>query len=655
MGKTASRIIVACATALCIVVIGFALAFHQSSATTMSAQAQSGGTLTGGQISTQVTSAGSWGLKSIYATEAQAAAKEKASSSAKPVCIAVLDTGFYKDHEALKGKVLATWNVATDALKTAYSAKPYDAVTTLEQQPAKIADLEASTDVAPPATFKAGSDEANHGTHVAGIAASVAPDAKLVLIRVADDNGQVPTWALYFAYELVLHYQSEYNIKVVNFSGGNYVSEMPKHDSPATTTTIWDSFVYDQIDLAYTNGIVTVCSAGNEGETRGSYLNYPSDYDTAVSVISLAQVSSSDPYDVKRDPKSNYNASGQKSKNISAPGKYIISAVRKADGTDAYDEMSGTSMAAPHVAGTLALMFTAEPSLGAKAAIDRLYSTATDIGESGWDAQFGHGEVNAFAAVSNGISLQSSSNKVKVKYRKPTYSGSALTPPLTVTVNDTELKAGTDYVAEYSNNVNAGTKAKVTITGKGKYVGSKSYNFEILGAELLNTDLLASSASLTYDGSAKTVPTTVWHAGRQLTEGVDYDITYANNVSAGTAKVIATGKGNYRGSASDTFTIAKAKQPMTLKGLTKSVKYSKVKKKAQKVARPLTVKNAQGKVTYKKMSGNSKLTVNKSTGKVTVKKGLKKGRYKIKIRVTAAGNSNYKSASKTKTAYIRVK
>ena len=67
-------------------------------------------------------------------------------------------------------------------------------------------------------------------------------------------------------------------------------------------------------------------------------------------------------------------------------------------------------------------------------------------------------------------------------------------------------------------------------------------------------------------------------------------------------------------------------------------------------------KNGQGKMTYTKASGNKKIVINKTTGKVTVKKGLKKGTYKVKVKVKAAGNTNYKaSAVKTVTFKVKVK
>ena len=95
------------------------------------------------------------------------------------------------------------------------------------------------------------------------------------------------------------------------------------------------------------------------------------------------------------------------------------------------------------------------------------------------------------------------------------------------------------------------------------------------------------------------------------------------------------------------------------------VKYRKLRKKTQKVSRSkvMTVSNAKGKVSYKLVSvkrGRSKkykkyFKINPSTGTVTVKKKLKKGTYTITCRVTAAGDVQHKSATKTVTFKIKVK
>ena len=111
--------------------------------------------------------------------------------------------------------------------------------------------------------------------------------------------------------------------------------------------------------------------------------------------------------------------------------------------------------------------------------------------------------------------------------------------------------------------------------------------------------------------------------------------------------------------------IAKGNKPAnTLKVKGKIVKLSakKLKKKSQTIARKkaVSVTGARGVVTYSKVSVSKKkyakkFTLNRKTGKITVKKGVKKGTYKLAIKVKAAGDEKYKPASKTATVTIRVK
>ena len=88
-----------------------------------------------------------------------------------------------------------------------------------------------------------------------------------------------------------------------------------------------------------------------------------------------------------------------------------------------------------------------------------------------------------------------------------------------------------------------------------------------------------------------------------------------------------------------------------------TVNYKKLTNKNQtiKITKALSIKKAQGVKTYKKTKGNKKITVDKKSGKIQVKTGLGKGTYPIKIKVTAAGNANYKKCSKTVTVKITVK
>ena len=101
---------------------------------------------------------------------------------------------------------------------------------------------------------------------------------------------------------------------------------------------------------------------------------------------------------------------------------------------------------------------------------------------------------------------------------------------------------------------------------------------------------------------------------------------------------------------------AKYANPLTVKAKKPTVKFKNLKKKNQTIALKswATVTKAQGKVTCKKSSGNKNITVSKA-GKITVKKGLKKGSYKVKIKVTAAGNATYKAKTVTVTVTVKIK
>ena len=87
-------------------------------------------------------------------------------------------------------------------------------------------------------------------------------------------------------------------------------------------------------------------------------------------------------------------------KNISAPGTDIYSTLP----TSGYGNKSGTSIAAPHVSGALALAFAQRPNMTVAEATSLLYSTATDITSygTGWDRETGYGEVNAYMMVTGG-------------------------------------------------------------------------------------------------------------------------------------------------------------------------------------------------------------------------------------------------------------
>ncbi len=157
-----------------------------------------------------------------------------------------------------------------------------------------------------------------------------------------------------------------------------------------------------------------------------------------------------------------------------------------------------------------------------------------------------------------------------------------------------------------------------------------------------------SKTSYTYNGKAKKPSVTV--AG--LTSG-DFAVSYKNNTNAGTATVTVKGTGSYTGKITKTFKIAKADNTIAVKAVAKSVKYSTLRRKNVTV-KALTITKNVGAVTCKKLSGNKKITVAKS-GKLVVKKGLKKGTYTVRIKISAKGNTNYKEKSFNKAVKLKVR
>lgn len=384
----------------------------------------------------------------------------------KTVSLAVLDTGIRSSHEDLKDNVVATYDATV-----ANSANGLDG------------DVTDATDVE------------GHGTHVAGIVAAEANNAKgvagtsynagIVGVKVFPTStfttpagtkkleGNCYTDDLVCAYNYVIQNASAYNIRVVNMSVGGALSSL-------------DAALSESIEKAYEQGIVTVCAAGNQNSALGltvPYLSAPADLSAhLVAVMNVAYTNGA----WTLSSSSNYNTTSQASstsnKNICAPGTSILSTLRTGDSS--YGQLSGTSMASPWVAGVLAMEFAANSSLSAEQAIDYLYESAEDLGTAGWDRQTGYGLVNAYKAVSLAkgtqvVSLKDISLASVATIPSQVYTGSAIAPAVTVTFEGFTLTEGTDYTVAYSNNVDPGT-ATVTITGIGGYTGSTSLTFMIV-------------------------------------------------------------------------------------------------------------------------------------------------------------------------------
>ena len=162
-------------------------------------------------------------------------------------------------------------------------------------------------------------------------------------------------------------------LKVINMSLGS-ASRLIDQGPPIMN-------VEELIDALAADGIVTVCSAGNTGDNSA---RFPSDYSNTISVMATDS----------NDNKAWFSSYGW-TKDICAPGVGIWSTIPYG----LYQSWEGTSMASPMVAGTVALMFAANPNLTVSQVRYILHDTAVDLGDPGQDEMFGWGRLNTLAAV----------------------------------------------------------------------------------------------------------------------------------------------------------------------------------------------------------------------------------------------------------------
>ena len=488
-----------------------------------------------------------WALERVEAYEAWDIARTDGA-----VTVAVIDNGCLVTHEDLEDNIVATYNA-----------------------------VDGSTDVTPVTQDRT----PGHGTHVCGIIAAeanngkgiagVSYNARLLPIQVfewfySENQGAYVVATskenLLKAYAFVVENADAYKIKVANMSVGVACPT----ETPESVASGKDSEpMAIAVKRATEAGVLTVTASGNDAITyKGPYINFPGDWlDCSLNVVATTNAD-----DNARASYSNYNMEGQTVKNISAPGEGILSAyynpkTPSLSGNSGYDSRGGTSMAAPHVSGIAALVFSLDLSLTPENVRDVLCDTATDLNaannvsaESTFDYETGYGLVNARKAVEavfvERLSLEGA--EVALSSCEYTYDGEEKEPGVTVTLNGLELARDTDYTVEYFDNVNAGT-ATALVKGKGAYDGSVTKDYIINRAPLSSAKL--SEKRFVYDGQAKS-PTVIVRgakggsSGQVLAKGVDYkQSTPSGRKAVGAYIYKVTGKGNYYGTKTLTMKV----------------------------------------------------------------------------------------------------
>ena len=127
------------------------------------------------------------------------------------------------------------------------------------------------------------------------------------------------------------------------------------------------------------------------------------------------------------------------------------------------------------------------------------------------------------------------------------YSGREIKPSVIVRYNGNVLIQNSDYVITYSNNINVGTGSyKIQPTENGNYSFEDiNGTFTIIPLEINRSNITITPDVFKYDGNEKIPQVIISINDITLTENVDYEVSYENNIDKGTAKAIVTGKGNY--------------------------------------------------------------------------------------------------------------
>lgn len=263
--------------------------------------------------------------------------------SGSGVTVAVIDTGIDRNHPDLDRRAMRGWNAFTGN-----AARSADIGNRLDD------DGDGMTD-----------ESVGHGTHVSGIVLQAAPGARVMPIRALNSDGIGQAFVLARG----IYYAIDRGADVINLSLG-----------AAEPSTVVEEAVADALDA----GIVVVAAAGNAGA------NGPAEYPAAHErVISVGATNA-------EDGVASFSTTNPRV-NLAAPGVEIASLFPRSLSATGYATWSGTSMAAPWVSGTAALLLEKKVRWGPSQVARRLAATARDIGADG--DGLGWGRLDAEAAV----------------------------------------------------------------------------------------------------------------------------------------------------------------------------------------------------------------------------------------------------------------
>ncbi|MBI3996753.1 MAG: S8 family serine peptidase [Candidatus Omnitrophica bacterium] len=304
-----------------------------------------------------------WGLQKIQASSAWDEFTDPIAGPGQGVLVGVIDTGIDYTHPDLAQNIwtnpgeIAGDGVDNDNNGFVDDVHGYDF---------------ASNDGDP-------KDGHSHGTHVAGTIAAVghnalgvvgvAPNATLLAAKGLSDGGSGSLDWLASA----IQYAVDRGADVLNNSWGCRGGCPSDPEHPTVTE--------DAVAYAHSLGTVVVFAAGNDGRDVADYS--PASQPEPITVSATTE----------EDMRATFSNYGPRI-DVGAPGVGILSTVP----ADGYQSFSGTSMACPHVVGTVALILSIQPTLTNEDVRDVLSLSADDVGVLGSDEDTGAGRINALKA-----------------------------------------------------------------------------------------------------------------------------------------------------------------------------------------------------------------------------------------------------------------
>ncbi|MCU7932610.1 MAG: S8 family serine peptidase [Candidatus Thiodiazotropha sp. (ex Codakia rugifera)] len=279
-------------------------------------------------------------------------------------------------------------------------------------------------------------DQVGHGTQALGLILAgdesgyqigMAPEAKWIAARIFDDANQTTLSAIHEAFQWLL-----------DPDGDPLTDDAPDlvNNSWGFATTINQCYqeFSDDIQLLREAGIGVIFSAGNFGPLDESSIS-PANNPGALSVGSVDQFNAIELLS-SRGPGA---CDGGVFPKLVAPGGQVFT-------TDilpvAYNVVSGTSFAAPHITGAMALLKSAFPEATLSQIETAMYDSATDLGEPGADDHFGYGLLNVAAAYEHLLASFGSSDSSLLVFSEPSYSIDEETNRLVITVRRLGGSAG---------------------------------------------------------------------------------------------------------------------------------------------------------------------------------------------------------------------